>query len=308
MDAMKKFRLIVLSALVISNSLLSMTYIRQEKVKPRLPLIQAHRGGAAIYPENTIEAMLHAVDLGVPVLELDLHITKDHKVIVSHDACFSPVKALTPSGKIISTKEKQKYNLYTMTYDSIYKYDIGSHPNPEFPQRKNVVCRVPLLSDLIDSVENYTRKKGISPVSYNIEIKSSIEKDNIFSPDYETFADLCMDVLENKNLGERLLVQCFDVRTLNYIYNNYPDTELSYLVEETSLSMEKQMDLLDFIPQVYSPDYKMVTPELVNKAHKMSMKVAPWTVDKKEDILRMKAYGVDDIITNQPDSALIWIR
>lgn len=280
----------------------------QAPVKEKLPVVHAHRGGAALYPENTVLAMTHAATIGVPVLELDLHVTKDSMVVVSHDAFLNSVKALTPEGDTIPVgKDKEDYRIYSMPYDSLRRYDVGSRPNPAYPRRKNVKCCVPLVTDLIDSVELLTKSNGIAPVGYNIEIKSDPSKDGIYSPDYKTFADLCMKVLLSKKLGDRLLVQCFDVRTLNYLHEKYPSVRLSYLVEDKNATFEELMSRLNFIPQVYSPESDMLTKEVMEKARAKGMEVAPWTVDDKTEAERLKKLGVDAIITNQPDSMMVWL-
>lgn len=278
-----------------------------KSAEEKIPVVHAHRGGAALYPENTIPAMIHAVDLGVPVLELDLHVTLDSQVVVSHDAFFNSIKALTPQGDTIPKDQMKNYKLYHMTYDSICKYDVGNRVNPSFPLRKNLKCVVPLVSTLIDSVETYVKHNGKASVSYNIEIKSDPAKDGIFSPDYRTFADLCMKVLLSKELGDRLLVQCFDVRTLNYLHQKYPSVRLSYLVEDHVASFDEQLARLNFTPQVYSPEHDILTEEIVRKAHAKGIEVAPWTVDDQKEILRLKKLGVDAIITNQPDSVMLWL-
>lgn len=276
-------------------------------VKEKLPVVHAHRGGAALYPENTVLAMTHAAAIGVPVLELDLHVTKDSMVVVSHDAFLNHVKALTPEGKPIPTDKERDYKIYAMTYDSLRRYDVGSLPNPAYPGRKNVKCCVPLVADLIDSIESLTKSNGIAPVGYNIEIKSDPSKDGIFSPDYRTFADLCMKVLLDKKLGDRLLVQCFDVRTLNYVHEKYPSVRLSYLVEDKNATFEELMSRLNFVPQVFSPESDMLTEEVAEKAHVQGMEIAPWTVDDKQEVERLKKLGVDAIITNRPDSVMRWL-
>lgn len=279
----------------------------QNQVK-KSPIVHAHRGGAALYPENTIPAMKNAVALGVPVLEFDLHITKDSFVVVSHDAFLNSQKALMINGDTIPTLQEKEYKIYSMTYDSLSRYDVGSHPNPLYPKRKNMKCSIPLLTDLIDSIETYTKNKTITPISYNIEIKSDPQKDNIYSPDYKTFVNLCMNVLLKKNLGDRLLVQCFDVRSLNYLHEKYPMIRLSYLVEDKKASFEELMSRLNFTPQVYSPESDMLNKEIIDKAHAKGMEIAPWTVDDKEEVKRLKDLGVDAIITNQPDKVMNWLK
>jgi len=274
----------------------------------KLPLVHAHRGGAALYPENTIPAMLHAVSIGVPMLELDLHVTRDSQVVVSHDAYMNAVKALKPDGTEIPAGNDKEYAIYSMTYDSLKRYDVGTRPNPAFPNRKNIKCSVPLVSDLIDSVEHYTHVKGLAPVGYNIEIKSWPDKDGIYSPDYRTFADLCLNVLLSKKLGDRLLLQCFDPRTLNYVHEKYPDMRISYLVKDKYVSFEELMKRINFVPQVISPDHTMVDAEFMKNARFFSMEVVPWTVDKKNEVMRLEELGVDAVITNQPDSVMEWLK
>lgn len=274
----------------------------------KLPIVHAHRGGAALYPENTIPAMLHAVEIGVPMLELDLHVTRDSQVVVSHDAYMNPIKALKPNGDDIPVDSARMYSIYSMTYDSLKRYDVGSRPNPAFPNRKNLKCSVPLVSDLIDSVEHSTQSKGLCPIGYNIEIKSWPDKDGIYSPDYRTFADLCMRVLLSKNLGDRLLLQCFDPRTLNYVHEKYPNVRLSYLVEDMAVDFEGLMKRINFVPQVISPNHAMVDSAFMDKSRKLGMEVAPWTVDEKDEILRLRTLGVDAIITNRPDYVMNWLK
>ena len=294
--------LLICCSLTSALQLLSATQIK------KLPIVHAHRGGAALYPENTIPAMLHAVEIGVPLLELDLHVTRDSQVVVSHDAYMNPIKALKPNGDDIPVDSARMYSIYSMTYDSLKRYDVGSRPNPAFPNRKNLKCSVPLVSDLIDSVEHSTQSKGLCPVGYNIEIKSWPDKDGIYSPDYRTFADLCMRVLLSKNLGDRLLLQCFDPRTLNYVHEKYPNVRLSYLVEDMTVDFDELMKRINFVPQVISPNHAMVDSAFMDKSRKLGMEVAPWTVDEKDEILRLRTLGVDAIITNRPDSVMTWLK
>lgn len=100
--------------------------------------------------------MLHAVSIGVPVLEMDLHVTRDNKVVVSHDPYLNAKKILKPDGSEITADEERSYAIYSMTYDSLKRYDAGSRPNPQYPHRKQISCHIPLVSELIDSVEAYT--------------------------------------------------------------------------------------------------------------------------------------------------------
>jgi glycerophosphoryl diester phosphodiesterase len=122
-------------------------------------------------PENTIVAMYRGIDEGVNTLELDLHISKDRKVVVSHDPYFNELITTTPEGKFLSEEESRDRLLFTMNYDSIKKYDVGLKPYPDFPQQKKIPAYKPLLAVLIDSSEIYAAQKN-RKIFYNIEIKS----------------------------------------------------------------------------------------------------------------------------------------
>lgn len=273
-----------------------------------IPLIHAHRGGAAEYPENTIEAMLHAVSVGVPVLELDVHISGDSLVVVSHDPYMSPQKAIRPDGKKVMRGTQLRHVLFNMPYSKIARYDIGSLPNKAYPDRVNLPCRVPLLAHLIDEVEEFVRINELPPISYNIEIKSHPMKDRRFTPEYDTFINLVMEVLIPKKLGTRLIIQSFDERTLNYLHVAYPDLQLSYLIKNSRYPIKDMFDKLQFMPSILSPHYSLVNQDLINQCHKRGIQIIPWTVDHRPDILFLARMGVDGIITNCPTQALEWLK
>ncbi|MDO9634307.1 MAG: glycerophosphodiester phosphodiesterase family protein [Paludibacter sp.] len=266
--------------------------------------IQAHRGGMALYPENTIVAMLNAMDWGVNTLEMDLSISKDKQVIVSHEQVMDHRYVTTPEGKYFSKADEKNYKLYEMSYNSIIKYDTGLKGDPRFPQRKKIVAHKPLLSDLIDETEAYAKLNNMPLPYYNIEIKSSEKYDRVFTPDYKEFTNLAMDVLLAKNITERLIIQCFDPRTLIYMRENYPQIKLAYLVGKQMVSFEDAMSKLNFTPEIFSPDYVLVDKKLVKAVHKKGMIILPWTVDEYKDIQQMIDLKVDGLITNYPDRAV----
>jgi glycerophosphoryl diester phosphodiesterase len=261
---------------------------------------EAHRGGRGLMPENTIPAMLNAVDLGVETLEMDTHITADGKVVVAHDDVFNPLFALLPDGKEIPKENGKKYVLYKMNYADIAKFDVGSKPYTKFPQQKKIKVSVPLLGDLIDSVQNHIKIAGKRQVLYNIETKCSKEDDGIYNPDPETFVKLLMDVIIEKKILPYVVMQSFDKRTIQIIHKKYPGVRTSYLVEN-KLSLAENLADLGYDPFVYSPTFKLVTADMIKECHARNIKVIPWTVNTKEDIAALKALGVDGIITDYPN-------
>lgn len=266
--------------------------------------VEAHRGGIGLMPENTIAAMIHAVDLGVNTLEMDLSVSADRQLVVSHDPYMNRNFVTKPDGRAITAAEEKSLALYTMSYDSIRKYETGLHFYPKYPGQKKLRTHKPLVSDLIDSVEAYVKARGLTPMHYNIEIKSGVKNDNVYSPVYTEFVDLAIPQLLAKGLGKRLVIQCFDVRALNYMHQKYPQLTLSYLVGAKDKDLDAALGKLDFIPQVYSPNFTLVNEALVKQVHEKGMKILPWTVDEEEDIARMIGLKVDGIISNYPDRVL----
>lgn len=254
---------------------------------------QGHRGARGLYPENTIGAMETALQYPVTTLEFDVVLSKDHKVIVSHEPWMNEDICLDPNGKRIKNKA---YNLYKMTAEEIRKFDCGSLPHRKFPQQKKVVEKKPVLNELLAFTEN--KKPGIH---YNIEIKSTPEDEKKgFQPDIKIFSDIVIKTIKEKIPVERFTIQSFDWRVLKYIHEIYPDVRLSALYDGR-ISPEKNIKALGFKPEIFSPYFKKLSKKDVEAFHAMNIKVIPWTVNEVSDMKAMIKMGVDGIITDYPD-------
>ncbi len=263
---------------------------------------QAHRGGRGLMPENTIPAMLAVMDnKKVRTLEMDLAITKDQLVVVSHDPILNPIITTQPDASFIQAKEINNNTIYQMDYAQLKKFDVGLKPHPAFPGQKKLAVAIPTLSDLIDSVE----LKGVRigrKMFYNIEIKSVEGKDSIEHPYPNEFVNLVVNLIEKKNIITRTTIQSFDLRPLKVLHQQYPNIKTAYLVEgKNTADVKMKMDLLGFTPTIYSPEYKYVTKEVVNYCHAHGMKIIPWTVNNKKDIDALLALGVDGLISDYPN-------
>jgi len=272
---------------------------------PSMPLPafnkEGHRGARGLLPENTIPSMYAAIDHGVNTVEVDVVFSKDREVVISHDVYFHPDITTTPDGRHLSSKEAQTYLLYNMTYDSIRKYDVGLKPHPDFPLQKKIPAYKPLLGELIDSTDNYAAGKGI-PILYNIELKTNKNNDNTKHPPVEEFVDGVMKVVNEKNLSARCYLQSFDFRPLQIINKKYPHIVTALLVGgNEKRSLDQVITDLGYQPEIYSPHYSLVTPELVKACHDKGIKLIPWTVNTLDEMKRLKALGVDGIITDYPD-------
>lgn len=262
---------------------------------------EAHRGGRGLMPENTIPAMLHAIDLDVTTLEMDTHISKDGQVVVSHDPYFNENITTTPEGKSLTKEEARQRILYTMPYDSIAKYDVGLKPYPTFPQQKKIAVHKPLLSALIDATEAKAKQKGKN-IAYNIEIKSKQDGDGKLHPPVDEFVDLVMQVINDKGIASRTIIQSFDPRALQVVHRKYPQVATSLLIEANEKrSLDDQLQQLGFTPSVYSPNSALVTSSLVQQCHNKNIKVIPWTVNDFAEMKRLKRMGVDGIISDYPN-------
>ena len=261
---------------------------------------ESHRGGRGAMPENTIPAMLYSLSLdGITTLELDIHVTADKKLVLSHDDYINPQFSLKPDGTEIDKSENKNYPIYQMTYDEIKKFDVGSKAHDGFPDQKKMKVSIPLLEDVIDSVQDFIKTHDRQQVFYNIETKSSEAKDNVLNAAPEEFVKLLMDVVEKKGVTPYVIVQSFDVRTLQILNEKYPHVRTSYLLGTSKI--EEDLEVLGFVPDIYSPNFKSITKEDVEKCHSRGIKVVVWTPNTKEEIDELKAMGVDGIITDYPE-------
>jgi glycerophosphoryl diester phosphodiesterase len=157
---------------------------------------QGHRGCRGLMPENTIPAFLKAVDLGVNTLEMDLVITRDNKVLVSHEPFFNHEITTLPNGELVLESNEKELNIYKMDYSEVIKYDVGSKVHPRFTQQLKMKVHKPLLSEVIDSVELYSKENHKPALYYNIETKKSVVlhfESATFEHWYKKFSEEKMD-------------------------------------------------------------------------------------------------------------------
>ncbi|WP_111953605.1 glycerophosphodiester phosphodiesterase family protein [Chryseobacterium lathyri] len=287
---------------------------------------QAHRGGKSLYPENTVPAMKNALKMNITTLEMDLAITKDKKVILSHDAFLSPELVTKPDGTYIPKDSGFYYKIYDMPYAKIQTFDVGLKKLDNYPDQKKIKAQKPLFSEVIDACEAYSRKLKRPLPFYNIETKTRPFSDHIFHPEPKEFVDLMMTIILKKGIQDRVIIQSFDPRTLEIIHKEYPKIMTALLVEKVddkklaqqqahfkNIPAEKfrqypdhlngvsgDMKFLSFTPTIYSPDHTLVTSELVQECHALGMKVIPWTVNTKERLKELKDMGVDGVISDDP--------
>ncbi len=264
--------------------------------------VQGHRGARGLKPENTIPAFIIALDSGVTTVEMDLAITKDRKIIVSHEPWMSADICLNPAGEEITRKEEKSYNIYEMTYAQVMQFDCGSLGNKKFPEQEKMKVTKPLLSDVIVAIEDHIKSYTQFEVDYNIEIKTNEDGDNKFHPTPSEFSDMVYKLLDEYLPLERVIIQSFDFRVLQYWHEKYPGIKLAVLIENKK-SVEANLKELGFNPPIYSPYYRNINRSKLNTLHEMGIKVIPWTVNEISEMLSLKGMGVDGFITDYPNRA-----
>lgn len=265
--------------------------------------IQGHRGARGLFAENTIHGFIEAIKIGVTTLELDVVISKDNQVVVSHEPWMNWEICSLPNGRPLTDENKSHHNLYNMNYDVIKTYDCGKRGHPRFLKQQKIPAYKPLLKDMIAAVESFISANNYPPVLYNIETKCTPEGDTIFHPTPEIFAQLLYDDLISQNVNQRCYVQSFDLRTLRYLKQQNANVKLVLLVENYD-GFDNNIANLGFIPEVYSPMQQLVSEELVSQCHRKNIELIPWTVNDEQQMLYFKNMGVDGLITDYPDVAI----
>ncbi len=269
---------------------------------PKVFDLQGHRGARGLAPENTIPSFLKALEYGVNTLECDVVVSKDKRIVVSHEPWFSHEISTAPDGTPINAATEKQFNIYEMSYNEILRFDVGKRGHARFPRQQPMPAVKPLLSDVFREVDAYCLRHNLQPVRFNIEIKSTPEGDGKFHPAPEEFAKLLYNELQQADMIARATVQSFDVRALQAMHKLDSTLSLALLVENT-MSLRENLQRLGFTPDIYSPYYRLVNAELVAQVHQRGMKLIAWTVNSLSDMKALLELGVDGLITDYPDSA-----
>src|SRR3984885_14564098 len=192
--------------------------------------IEAHRGGRALFPENTLQSFANALSMGVDTLELDMGVTKDGVIVVSHDRWLSPDLARDANGVYVAPPGTPYVQL---TLAQVKSYDVGvirpgSDYAKQFPDQLSVPgTPIPTLAEVFALV----RKSGNTHVRLNIETKlSPVTPDD--APDPERFVTILLDLLARENFADRVMVQSFDWRTLQLVQKRAPNIPTVYLTQQ----------------------------------------------------------------------------
>jgi len=257
--------------------------------------IQGHRGCRGLFPENSLPAFEKALDLGVHTLELDVVISKDFKVVVSHEPYMNHIICTQPDGEDISVSIQKPFNLFKLNYEEIKAFDCGSKFHPSYSGQQKLRTHKPLLAEVFELA------KAKNPeVKFNIEIKSKPEYYSIYTPEPKAYVELVLDEIESSDLLSQVNLQSFDLTILEEINNQMEPMPVALLVDEDEV-IAKKLEQLSFKPEIISPYYKLLTEENVKDYKSNGFQIIPWTVNEISDMKWMIALKVDGLITDYPD-------
>jgi glycerophosphoryl diester phosphodiesterase len=284
--------------------------------------LQGHRGARGLSPENTLEGFAIALKIGVTTLELDLGVTKDGVVVVSHDRVLNPDHTRGPDGQFLTSPGPA---IRSLTLAELKRYDVG-RLKPEtayaasFPQQRPVDgARIPALREVFA----LTERMGANDVRFNIETKLT-PTSGAETPDPDDFAAAVVAVVRDSGMAARVTVQSFDWRVLMALARIAPEVERSCLSVETPQddTLERGrpgpspwtagLDIDDFggsTPKlvaaarcrVWSPYYRNVSEAVMADANAADLRVIPWTVNERPDMERLIDLKVDGLISDYPD-------
>jgi glycerophosphoryl diester phosphodiesterase len=265
--------------------------------------VEGHRGARGYVPENTIPSFIKALEQGAYTIELDIVLSQDNKVVVSHEPWFSHIISTKPDGTKISVNEEKDLNIFKMKYAEVKKFDVGIIGNKDFPEQVKMKAYKPLLSDVFKEISKYAKKNNIKKVRYNIEIKANPQWDNLFTPTPDIYAKLVYQEILKHKMQNNVIIQSFDVRQLQELNKMPVKLPLALLVGNKD-GIEKNIERLGFTPDTYSPNFLLIDEFTVNYCQQKGMKIVPWTVNEIADLEKMKKFKLNGIITDYPDRAI----
>jgi len=284
-------------------------------VAPRFDL-QGHRGARGLAPENTLAGFELAMRLGVTTLEMDASITADGVVVVSHDAALNPQITRDAQGRWL---ERRGPLIRSLTLAQLREFDVGriapgSGYARSFPdQQPQDGARIPTLAEVFALV----RRLGAGQMRFDIDTKVYADRpDDTLPP--EQFVRALLAVIDAAGMADRVMIQSFDWRTLAIVRRLKPAMDTMALttqgggfdnIRDERWTAGLRLQELGSVPAmvravggtIWAPAHEQLSPEGLQQARALGLKVIPWTVNESAAAERLIDWGVDGIISDRPD-------
>lgn len=237
-----------------------------------MPLVLAHRGANKRAPQNTLPAFQKSVEFNADGIETDVHLCKDGEIVICHNYT-------------VDATSNGKGSIDEMTLSELRKLDFGSYFSNDF---KGVT--LPTLAELIGVVKNMNL--------INIEIKPPLKEN-----------DLVKRVVEEVykyGIEKNTIISCFDPECIRLVKEISPELKTGLLYEKSEFGDEiMNFGVTKYCQQLKAdaahPEYFLLDEDLVKDLHANGIAVNPWTVNKREDIIKYTKWGCDALITDVPD-------
>ncbi|MBU5591143.1 glycerophosphodiester phosphodiesterase [Clostridium sp. MSJ-4] len=226
-------------------------------------MIAAHRGDNKYAVENSMESIKLSIEKGYDFVEIDVQDTKDRVVVLAHDKSLKRIAGVNENIKDLDYEELKNININ-------YDYSNG-----------NEFQRIPTLEEVL--------KESKGKIKLLIELKPYGDKRRL--------AEEVISILENYKMGDQCYIQSLDYEILQEVRNINKDIKLGYIMY---LAVG---DLSNLDVNFYSIEQSLLNEKFVNNAHKLNRQVWVWTVNTDEDIKEALTFGVDGLITDNPEDA-----
>jgi glycerophosphoryl diester phosphodiesterase len=270
--------------------------------------IQGHRGARALFPENTLEGFLATAALGVTAFELDVGLTADGVLVVTHDLALNPDIVRDLSGAWLNERGP---TIHSLTYADLSRYDVGRlRPGSRFAalfpdQQPYDGARIPSLAAILAAMPD---------ARFTIEVKTHPAHPE-WTASAQALANATLAVIDDAGAVERVIVEAFDWRVQRHVRSRRPDVRLAWLTSAKTVRDSALWWGGATVPSVpaaaateggpiWAPDFETLTEAAVREAHARGLSVLPWTVNRPPDMRRLIDWGVDGLITDRPDQAL----
>lgn len=286
--------------------------------------LQGHRGARGLLPENTLAAFERAMQLGVTTVELDVVVTKDDVLVISHNPELNPDLTRDAQGRFLSAPTA---SIISLSYQELMGYDVGRiNPATRYArtfseQRAVDGQRIPRLKDLFDLV----KAAGNTALRFAIETKVTPTHPE-HTPSPQRVVELLLKEIKDGGMAQRVSVLSFDWRTLQQVQRQSPATPTVYLTAQVpdidNLMIRSAQDspwTAGFQYQQYGSVPKMIKAaggthwssywreldaQKVREAQLLGIKVLAWTVNDPAIMNQMIDLGVDGLVTDRPDLAI----
>ena len=265
--------------------------------------VHGHRGCTGPHPENTVPAFLSATATGCQWLELDVVITGDEHVLVSHEAWMDHHICRDPQGQAFTEEEGRAINIFKLPLAEVQCFGCVPDRAKTAVPKTAVDWHKPTLVEVVRAVDHFARSAGTVAPGFNIEVKSIPALYGTFQPAPNVFAELVISDVRALRLAERCIIQSFDIAILEDVHALAPHIPLALLVDNTE-GVAENLGRLSFAPTYYSVSLSIANARMAADLRNRGIGLLVWTVNTEAEMERMLQLGVDGIITDHPSTAM----